>query len=172
MKKFSATVAMAAVTALIVGCASVGPDWTSKGSGAFKKDDGKVFYGVGLASADIKDKALRRETADNRARADIQKVFDTYTSYLMKDYQGQDGQLIDRACKTFAAGHLSGVEIVDRYAEKDGTAYSLAKLNLETFQKAMDMAKDLSDAARAHIQKRSDTMFDNLEKEEQKRDAK
>ena len=162
-------VTISVVLSFIIGCATTrGPEWTLKGSGAFAKDEGKVFYGVGRASSDIKDKALRFETADNRARADLQRIFDTYTAYLMKDYQGQDGQLIERACKTFAAGHLSGVQIVDHHTDKDGTVHALAKLNLETFKKAMEMAKELSDAAREQIRKRSDAMFEQLEKEEQK----
>lgn len=170
MDKLSKFLAGAVVTLFFVGCATVqkAPEWTIKGGGAFKKDEGKVFYGVGRASAEIKDKSLRIETADNRARADLQRVFDTYTAYLMKDYQGDDGQLIERACKTFSAGHLSGVEIVDHYIDKDGTVYALAKLNLETFKKAMELAKELSDAAREYIRKRADAMFEELEKEEQK----
>lgn len=170
MTNLSKLVANVLFLTFVVGCATVqkGPDWTIKGGGAFKKDEGKIFYGVGRASSDIKDKALRIETADNRARADLQRIFDTYTAYLMKDYQGQDGQLIERACKTFAAGHLSGVEIVDHYTDSDGTVHALAKLNLETFKKAMELAKELSDAAREQIRKRSDAMFEQLEKEEQK----
>jgi len=159
---------------LIVGCATTpkAPDWTIKGGAAFKKEEGKVFYGVGRATAEIKDKALRIESADNRARADLQRIFDTYTAYLMKDYQGDDGQLIERACKTFSAGHLSGAEIVDHYMDTDGTVYSLAKLNLETFKKAMELAKDLSVAAREHLRKRADELFDKLEKEEAKQGIK
>ncbi|MFH2070205.1 MAG: hypothetical protein ABIJ11_03175 [Elusimicrobiota bacterium] len=157
--------------ALLFGCVTTGkgPEWTVKGGGAFTKDKGKVFYGVGRASSEIKDKSLRIEAADNRARADLQRVFDTYTAYLMKDYQGQDGQLIERACKTFAAGHLSGVEIVDHYTDKDGMMNALAKLDLETFRKAMELAKELSDVAREHLRKRSDALFEQLEKEEGKR---
>ena len=170
MFKFSKNLVSICVLGLIIGCATTGkgPDWVTMGSGAYPKDEGKMFYGVGRASSDIKDKALRIETADNRARADLQRIFDTYTSYLMNDYQGQDGQLIERACKTFASGHLSGVQIVDHHTDKDGTVNALAKLDLATFKKSMEMAKDLSDAAREQIRKRSDAMFEQLEKEEQK----
>lgn len=152
---------------IISGCATTKPMWVDKGSGAFEKNEGKIFYGVGRASSEIKDHALRIETADNRARADLQKIFDTYTAYLMKDYQGQDGQLIERACKTFAAGHLSGVEIIDHYTDGNGTVHALAKLDLEVFKKAMELAKDLSDMSREHLRKRADTLFNELQKEEE-----
>ena len=57
----------------LVGCAAkqpappAGPAWVNKGSGAFDVDKGKVFYGVGMASG-IRNRALLRQTADNRAR--------------------------------------------------------------------------------------------------------
>lgn len=166
---------IAAVSVLFLfGCASTskvtgGPEWTMKGTGAFKDGGGKVFYGVGLAGAgSIKDESLRRETADNRARADLQKVFNTYTSSLMKDYSGTDGELVERAIKTFQSGTLSGVQITDRYQKDDGTLYSLAKLDLDQFKKAMDLAKDMNTAAKEYLQKKSDAMFEELAKEENK----
>ena len=63
-----------------------GPAWTYKGSGAFDDEKkGKVFYGVGIASG-IKNKALLFNTADNRARAEVAKVLETYVASLAKDY--------------------------------------------------------------------------------------
>ena len=44
------------------------PEWVMKGSGAFGGEEGRVFYGVGSVSG-IKNHALARTTADNRARA-------------------------------------------------------------------------------------------------------
>lgn len=131
-----------------------------------------MFYGQGMATAQIKDKALRQETADNRARANLQSVFDTYTAYLMKEYAGMDGQLIERACKIFSAGHISGAQIIDRYIERDGTIHSLVKFDMERFKEAMELAKELSDTAREYIQKNADAMFDELQKEEEKHSAK
>jgi hypothetical protein len=50
-----------------------GPPWVTKGSGAFDVAGSKVFYGVGVASG-IRNKALLRQTSDNRARAEIAKI--------------------------------------------------------------------------------------------------
>jgi len=76
---------------LIAGCASApegkiadGPEWVYKGSGAFDVDKGKVFYGVGVASG-INNKALLISTAQNRARAEVAKVMETYVAVLSKD---------------------------------------------------------------------------------------
>ena len=86
------------------------PEWVLKGSGAFGGESGRVFYGVGSVSG-IKNHALARTTADNRARAEIAKIFETYSASLMKDYQesikangaSEDAQLVTQAIKTFSA---------------------------------------------------------------------
>ncbi|MFC1678744.1 hypothetical protein ACFL2T_00795, partial [Elusimicrobiota bacterium] len=103
-----------------------------KGSSAQPSSD-KVFYGVGQADKSIRSKSLRREVADNRARADLRKFFDTYSGYLMKEYEGPDGQMVERAIKTFSSGHISGIRIVERYERRDST-HSLAKLDIEEFR--------------------------------------
>lgn len=173
MKNFSKLTITLSIIYFLSSCARgpavKAPEWVVKGAGAFKKAEGKIFYGVGRAGPEIKDQSLRIETADNRARADLQRIFDTYSATLMKDYAGNDGVMVERAIKTFSAGHLSGVQIVDHYFAPDGTVNSLAELNLETFKKAMELAKELSDAAKEYIRQKADALFEELEKEEAKR---
>ena len=155
----------------VAACATTGklsngaPEWTLNGSGAFNGGE-KVFYGVGLAGLSIKDESLRREAADNRARADLQKVFSTYTGSLMKDYSGTDGELVERAIKTYQGGSLSGVEITKRYQRPDGTLYSLAQLDLAQFKKFVELEQSLNSVAKEFLRKKSDAMFDELAKEE------
>jgi hypothetical protein len=60
------------------------PDWIMKSSGAFKKGD-RVLYGVGVAES-IRSEALRRSTADNRARLEISQQLSTLSTSLMRDY--------------------------------------------------------------------------------------
>lgn len=155
---------------LVTGCATMSraPEWTAKGAGAFKPNE-KVFYGVGRADSSIRNESLRVETADNRARADLQRVFDTYSASLMKDYAGSDGELVERALKTFSAGHVSGGQVMDRYKDSKGTTYSLVKLDLESFKKAMELARELNGQAKDYIRKRADALFSELGKEETKR---
>ncbi|HAT72151.1 MAG TPA: hypothetical protein DCS63_04985 [Elusimicrobia bacterium] len=107
------------------------PEWTIKGAGAFEESGKRVFYGVGMAPAAIADESLRRETADNRARADIQKIFSTSIESAMTIYTASEGEKAERVLKTFQSGKLSWVQIVDRYQAPDGAIYSLAKLDLE-----------------------------------------
>ena len=155
------------------------PDWVIKGSGAFPGDDGKqVFYGVGSVSG-IRNHALARTTADNRARAEIQKTFETYSASLMKDYMSSttagdmsasdEQQFVENATKTFSAGTLSGVMIVEHWFHPDGTVYALAKLDLERFKEAAQNMKELNAQVRDYVQKNAEKGFDRLEAEEAKR---
>ena len=176
MKKYITLLMVASVAALFVGCATT-PDWVQKGAGAFEKETGspgkgRVFYAQGMATGEIKDKALRQEAADNRAKADLMRIFDTYTAYLMKDYAGTEGQLIERAVKTFSKGHISGAQIIDRWIERDGTIHSLIKFDLATFKEVMELSKELNESARRYIQQKADKIFDELQREEEKSGVK
>jgi len=154
------------------------PDWVNKGSGAFGGDS-KVFYGVGSASG-IRNHSLARSTADNRARAEISKVFETYTASLMKDYQASttagdftatsEEQRVEQAIKTFSANTLNGVEVVDHWIHPtDGTIYSLARLDIEGFLEQIQRAKELSPRVKEAVQQAAEESFADLEAEEQKR---
>ena len=61
------------------------PAWVNTGSGYVVKDGKRVFIGVGVAT-NIKNKALKKDMASNRARAEISKQFETFTAMVMKDY--------------------------------------------------------------------------------------
>ena len=107
------------------------PDWIIKGGAAFK-DSGKfAFYGVGSAPPAISDEYLRRETADNRARAGIQNGFITSsesTGTITRTADG--GKKVERAVTTFKSGKVSMARIIDHYKAADGTIYSLAKIEI------------------------------------------
>lgn len=154
------------------------PDWVNKGSGAFGGDE-KVFYGVGSASG-IRNHSLARSTADNRARAEISKVFETYTASLMKDYQASttagdftatsEEQRVEQAIKTFSANTLNGVEVVDHWIHPtDGTIYSLARLDIEGFLEQIQRAKELSPRIKEAVKQAAEQSFADLEAEEEKR---
>jgi len=154
------------------------PEWVMKGSGAFGGEQGRVFYGVGSVSG-IKNHALARTTADNRARAEIAKIFETYSASLMKDYMASttagdmkassEEQHVEQAIKTFSAVTLSGVQVVDHWIHPDGTVYALAQLDLQTFKDNMDKAKELSNSVRDYVRKNAEKAHMDLEKEEEKR---
>jgi hypothetical protein len=172
-------VGMVTATMMLAACSST-PKWVEKGAGSMMKD-GKAFYGVGGVSG-MKNEPLAKETADNRARADLAKYMDTYTAYLMRDYaasttagdftKSSEEQNIERALKTYVSANLSGVVVVDRWEkeEKTGkTIYSLAKMDLETFKEQVSQMKELNAQARDFVRKNAEKAFERLQQEEDKR---
>ena len=154
------------------------PAWVLKGGGAFGGDTGRVFYGVGSVSG-IQNHALARTTAENRARADLAKVFETYTASLMKDYmasttagdmsKSSEEQHVEQVIKTFSAQTLSGVQVVDRWFHPDGTVYALARLDLESFMNNLDKMNELNGKVRDYVRKNAERAHMDLEREEAKR---
>lgn len=183
MGAFLSRVFFLAILIMVVGCSSAPhrPDWTMKGAGAFPKE--RAFYGVGAVSG-VKNIPLALRAADNQARADIAKQFEVYTASLMKQYaasttvgdmkKSSEEQNIEEATKTFTAISLSGTVIVEHHEEisKDGipTTWSLAKLDIDKVKENMEKAKNLSSEVRDYVRNNADKSFNNLEKEEQKKD--
>lgn len=162
--------------------ASAEPEWVRKGAGAFLNKGDKAFYGIGSVSG-VMNKSLARTTADNRARAEIAKVFETYSASLMRDYAASttagdfkktsEEQNIEQAVKTFSAATLSGVVIIDHWTDpQDNTIYALAKLDLENFKETLNKMKELNAEVRDFVRKNAEKAFEKLEAEEQKRQAK
>ena len=189
MKKI---IGMAVAVVAMVGCGgdkpqmsnqiqhANGPDWVNKGSGAFGGEKGKIFYGVGIASG-IRNSAMRRSTGDSRARAEIAKTLDTYVSVLNKDYMASttagdmsassEEQHVTQALKTYSQMELSGVGIVDHWVDNDGTEYSLAQLDMDTFKNGMEKMKELNAKVRDAVRANADKAFDELGAEEAKHNA-
>jgi hypothetical protein len=173
---------------LIAGCASspkpsadpasLGPAWVMKGSGAFDVEKGKIFYGVGIASG-IKNKALLRQTADNRARAEIAKTMETYVATLAKDYmasttagdmsKSSEEQHVETALKTFSKTTLHGATIVDRWMDpSDGSMYSLCELDLFSFKDALDKYKELDKQVQDYVRENAEKLHGEMEELENK----
>ena len=173
---------------LVAGCAtspkpsadpaSMGPAWVMKGGGAFDVEKGKVFYGVGIASG-IKNKALLRQTADNRARAEIAKTMETYVATLAKDYmasttagdmsKSSEEQHVETALKTFSKTTLHGAAIVDRWMDpSDGSMYSLCELDLFSFKEALDNYKELDKQVRDYVRENAEKLHGEMEELENK----
>ena len=156
--------------------AAMGPEWVLKGSGAFDVEGSKLFYGVGVASG-IRNKALLRETADNRARAEIARTMEVYVASLSKDYmasttagdmsESSEEQHVENALKTFTKSTLHGATIVDRWQDPaDGSYYSLCELDLIRFKEALDEYRELDAKVRDFVRDNADKMHEELEEME------
>lgn len=153
------------------------PDWVMKGSGFIDKGS-KIMYGVGSASG-IRNISLLRMTADNRARAEISKLFEVYSASLMKDYAASttagdftassEEQHVGSAIKTFSAMTLNGVVVTDHWIHPvDGTMYTLVKLDIDGFHDQLDKSKELSAKVKERVKRAAAKAFADLDREEAK----
>ncbi len=152
------------------------PDWVEHGSGAYKDDEeGRVFHGVG-ASTGIKNYSFMRQVADDRARADLAKVFKFYVAGLTKDYQShttagdfessREEQNIDGAMKVITSATLSGVMIVDHWEFPErGEYYSLARLDLNRFAENLSRYKELSKEVVNSVRQRAKRLHEEMSRE-------
>lgn len=182
MKKIGslgAVVFIGLLSGLLVGCASTSrrPDWILKGSGAFKKEQKKSLFGVGIAQG-ITSEALRRTTADNRAIAEVSKQLSVMSTSMMRDYmssadvpeteKSSGEQYVENTIKTFTSNVVSGVKIVDRWDDGKTTS-SLASLSLDELKNMAGKIQQLSEQVREHIKANAEKAFDKLEEEQEKR---
>lgn len=163
---------------LLAGCGGA-PDWVKEGSGVMNQDDSKSIYGVGTVEK-VPLESVAWEIAENRARAEVAKSFETYTAYLMRDYVATTAatessgvsaeQDVQRAIKTFTAVTLNGVRQIERYKDEEKNMYYvLAKLSFKDMQEALNQAKELDKEVKDFVKKNGERIFDRLEQEEAKR---
>jgi len=157
---------------VMAGCFGSVPKWVNQGSGAFQSDT-KAFYGVGAIKG-IHNSPLATNAADNRARVELEKILQTYSASLMRDYAASSvevefGKRV--AVKIFSATALSGVQIGNHWTDKnEGITYALAKLDLDDFEAQIEQAKVFNGAVREYLRKNANRLFDHLGVEEAKRE--
>ena len=186
--RFSAVV-LAAAAAALAACAGKtpppapiaanAPEWVNKGTGAFKDTAGKqVFYGVGIAQG-IRNRALAVTAADDRGRAEIAKIMNSYVTTLTKDYmasvtagdmtKSSEEQMVSQTMKNFAKFTLHGAVPVDHWKDpSDGTLFSLVKLDMGAIQASLAESKDLDVKVRDYVKANAEKAFDELSAEEAK----
>ena len=157
------------------------PKWALVGGGAFTDSEGKAFYGVGSATG-IKNYSLQRQIADDRARADLAKVFEYYVETLTKDYQAHttagsfatssEEQNAEAAVKVVVSSTLRGVTIIDHFEIPERRELiSLARLDYDAFKRNVTQAeefKQLPVKVREDIKERADALHDEMEAEARK----
>jgi len=152
------------------------PLWVTEGSGAFKTEGERIFYGIGSATG-IQNYSLLRTTSENRARNEIAKVFEVYTASLMRDYASSttaedfdpssEEQHVEQAIKAVAAVTLSGVEIVDHWEHPSKSIlFSLARLNLDEFGQNLDRLKNVNSKVKEYVKENAEKLHEKLMKEE------
>jgi hypothetical protein len=157
------------------------PKWVISGGGAFTDVKGKAFYGVGSATG-IKNFSLQRQVADDRARADLAKVFEFYTQALTKDYQAHttagnfdassEEQNSEFAMKVLVTSTLRGVIIIDHFEIPERREMlSLARLDYDAFTQNLERTEEfqqLPSKVRDDIKERADALHKELQQESTK----
>lgn len=155
------------------------PEWVNKGSGAFKDTAGKqVFYGVGIVSG-VRNRALAVTAADDRGRAEIAKIMNSYVTTLTKDYmasvtagdmsKSSEEQMVSSTMKNFAKFTLHGATPVEHWKDpSDGTLFALVKLDMAAVQDSLAQSKDLDAKVRDYVKANAEKAFDELSAEEAK----
>ncbi len=148
------------------------PAWVNKGSGNYPGKTG-VIFAVGLSPKGMDDEGLAREAADNDARVQLQRVFETYVAAMIESYKratmqsGKGKTEIDvkSVARTLTEGTLRGSMIEDHWKNnKDGTIYSLCIIEVGKFKAVVAESKDVDEGTKEYIR-------DNAEKAQGDLDA-
>lgn len=159
------------------------PAWVQKEGGAFSADKGMVVYGVGIADGTMVNVALKRDTAQQRARIAVGRVIKSTVTGLFKDYMddhkdfldmdtaGED-QLIQEASKVLTDATLVNCQIVDHFENPvTGDLYALAKYSLDDsfFDAYKDnLKKEIRTEHMRVVKDRADDMMKSLDTDLQK----
>jgi hypothetical protein len=166
---------------LLVGCSSKtsvesdlnisgAPDWVNEGNQMLGDEDGRLFHGIGSAPS-MGDFSLQKNTADDRARAEVARIFNSYLSIASNDYsasasqgnQQVNEQAVSRQIDNITQINLSGVKIIARWQDDDThSIWSLAELDLDHVQQTLDKAKAMSPTLSEFLAKQSNSIFDRL----------
>lgn len=171
-----------------LGCAHTGgataisdvqyPPWVLRGSGVGLGADqnSQAFFGVGQISG-MRNVALARSTADNRARAELARALDDFYAQLLSAWaqeqssstatlgdsrtgiRGNVEQLAkeqaspEQLIKTLSAAALPSVQIVEHWFHpEDGAVFSLARLELTQMRDNLARSRELTQPLREWLQ--------------------
>ena len=182
MNKLKFSIGTLIITALLlVGCSSKtqvesdlhiedAPDWVNEGNQMLNDEDGRLFHGIGSAPP-MGDHSLQKNTADDRARAEVARVFSSYLTVASKDYsaaasQGDEQlseQSVSRQIDNLTQVNLTGAKIIGRWQDENtGSIWSLAELDLGRVKQTLDKAQQMSPALREFLAREGEPIFDRL----------
>ncbi|MFI5363654.1 MAG: hypothetical protein ACHQ49_16945 [Elusimicrobiota bacterium] len=165
-----------------VSANNAAPEWVNKGSGAFKDASGaKAIYGVGILQG-VRNVGLAIPAVDDRGRAEITKIMNSYVTVLGKDYassvtagdpsKSSEEQMVTQTHKVFAQIQLHGATPVDHWVDRSDPQapvyYSLVKLDMASVMGALTESTDLDAKTRDYVKANADKAFDELNGEQAK----
>jgi len=149
------------------------PDWVNQGTNILNNKDGRLFHGVGSASA-MGDPALQKSTADDRARAEVAKILSSYLDVVSNDYlaaakSGENAvneESVSRQIKAITKVNLSGARIIGSWHDpKTNIIYSIAELDMNHVKSTLAGVQDMNADLKRYIESSADNIFDRVAKE-------
>ncbi|MEE8059844.1 MAG: LPP20 family lipoprotein [Pseudomonadales bacterium] len=142
------------------------PDWVNEGTQAIDNDKGQLLHGVGVAPT-MGDTSLQKNTADNRARAEIASILKTYIDSTLIDYTASVGDNadmnIEREIRTTTQLALSGSRILGYWKDQNnGDIYAFAELSLDAIDDLIATADNLSGTFKQFYRQKSNANFERF----------
>lgn len=150
------------------------PDWVNKGTNVLNDKNGRLFHGVGSSPA-LGDESLQRSTADERARAEVARIFSSYMDVVSNDYTASTGlakdasaeQAVSRQVKATTKLNLAGSKIIGRWKDsRTSMVYSICELDLKQVKGTIQGAKDMNEDLRRYIDRNAENIFDKVSAKE------
>ena len=175
MKEFCliGLVGLTGLTACAHTKAPPAPKWVQRGSGAFA-DEAPRFLGVGSV-AKIKNVKLAQQAAENRARNELAKVFETFmASITHRDVDrftepSPEEQAAERALyeglKKLSQSSIDRTRIIDTWLAPDGTRYALAALELQDVLEVVQTLDMMDAKARGFLERGLKRSFEPFQAE-------
>ncbi len=160
------------VMALLAGCAAPmavfepTTPWYMQPSGAYDIDSGKVFYGVGKATA-LKNRTLQRVNADNNARLALARLLDAYINDLAQTASyGDNPEELTFALKALLKQAMQHAIVTDHWMDPEqGQLFALCRLDLLDFNAVLNDDQLLDADMRAAMQGNLEEVHDQLSQE-------
>lgn len=149
------------------------PDWVNKGTAYVANDGGRLFHGVGSAGS-MGDASLQRSVADDRARAEVARIFSNYLDVAGTDYQAaaKSGntavadESVSRQIKSLSQVNLAGARIIARWQDpKTKALWAIAELDMKQVKDTAGAAREMNADLRRYLAENADNVFDRMSKE-------
>ncbi len=149
------------------------PDWVNEGTNILNQKDGRLFHGVGSASA-MGDPALQRSVSEDRARAEVARILSSYLDVVSNDYlaaakSGEstaNEESVSRQIKNISKVNLTGVRIIGNWRDpKTNILYSIAELDMNHVKSTLAGVQDMNADLKRYIETSGDNIFDRVAKE-------
>jgi hypothetical protein len=149
------------------------PDWVNKGTAYVNNQNGRLFHGVGSA-APMGDDSLQRATVDDRARAEVARIFSSYLDVVSNDYQAAaksggnnvNEEAVSRQIKNLTKIDLAGAKIIAHWKDtKTKTLWAICELDIKALKDTVAARHDMNENVQRYIQNNADNIFDRISKE-------